>query len=322
MMNPESFTPSFNDPEKKEEKEKGPEKPHFDAVILFGGGLENPDEEFPDLSKEEIDGFIKDFSDDFSDRKKAWIRRARVVPNIRTKVRALGCLEILKEGDVDEIFITGGKVNPRFPSEAELMRDYIAQKYQQELKEEIEKENLTEKQAIEKMSEMIGKLKIEDGAVNTIENFANVINMMDRNEKSYDNIAFLSNSFHISRLNELGERFGLEGEELEAEEWAAKRSEGHRKLLKRACDPDNPVYEEMLKGETRWSRGLKEMPLYFLPQAVAVNEERLQRIYQTHKDEIDESLRKHGLDWEEFLELPEEERLKLRELPPEEWTEE
>ncbi len=326
MFNPEEFS-SEEEEELEEsdvEKEKNLEeeqKPHFDAVILFGGGLRDLEEEFPEFSKKQSEEFATNISEELTEDKRKWAKQARVVPSISTKMRALGCLEMLKSGDVDEVLVTGGRVKSNRPSEAELMRDYMSYKYQTEMKRKVEEGEITKEEATEKLRRMVGKLKLEDRAMNTVENFAHVINMMDESKKEYDNVAFLSNRFHISRIGQLGEKFGMEAEKVEAEEGLVKRSRHYDRFLKKALDQENPVYDDMLKSETRWSRGLNEVPLYFLPQAVMVNKERLKEMYKAEKEEIDKALKKKGLTWEEFLSLPNEERAKLRELPPEEWKE-
>lgn len=322
------FEPKFNleeqRPEENPEKsleEESEETPTFDAVVLFGGGIRDIEDQFPSFSKEEIDNFLTTLPDKENKEKILWSKQSRIVPTLQTKMRALGCLEILKKSEVDEIIVTGGKVNPERPSEAELMRDYIFTKYQQELQREVERGEMEKEDAEKTLKEMLNKIKLEDKATNTIENFANIINMMDEGDKKYDNIAYLSNEFHTSRISQLGEKFNLKGDEITAEEGLSQRSSHYQSFLDKATDPNNPIYQDILKNENKWKRGLAEVPLYFLPQAVGVNQERLEEIYEDQKKLINQTLEAIGLTWEEFLELPEEERLKLREQPPEEWAE-
>lgn len=317
----ENPTPSsFESNPNNKEKEISPEKEpgiHFDAMVLFGGGLNESKEDFSEISEEEGENFANKIPEERTEKERKWAKRARTVLNIRTKVRALAALDIMKKGEVDEVFVTGGKVVPDQPSEAELIRDYIARKYQIELKKKIDNKEMDQKEAEEKLKDMISKLKLEDKATNTIENFANVVDMMEESPKEYDNIAFLSNRFHLSRITQLGEKFGVNAEEADSEEEVKKRSHHHQEFLERACDTENPIYKKMLEDEKKFSRALEELPLYYLPQAAEVNQEKLEEMYKKDKESIDEALKRKGLTWEEFKKLPYQERLKLREMPSE-----
>ena len=51
--------------------------------------------------------------------------------------------------------------------------------------------------------------KYPDNTTKAIENFANVINMMDKKPDQYRTVAFLSSQFHLSRISKLAEKFNL-----------------------------------------------------------------------------------------------------------------
>ncbi len=320
------FNPEANFFNKKETPESDPEKkeeePHLDTVLVFGIKGEEIDDyqEIPESQKESFLSGMEDLKE--NEEKRKWAKQTRKMMNIPAKMRAVAAMEILKKGDVDELIISGGKtMGENLPSEAELMRDYIAQKLQTELKRKVQNEELSETEALNELKKGLEKIKLEDKATNSIENFANVINMMDSSYESYKDIALLSNDFHTKRLKKIAEKFDIKGEEAPANEKLRKRSKHYEEFLEKACSLNNPKYKEILDSEKRWTKGVEEIPLYFLPQAVYVNKERLERMYEENKEAIDQSLAEKNLTWEEFINLPEKERLKLRELPPEEWAE-
>ncbi len=324
MFNSIERGPSFNKKETKTETdpEKREEEPHLDSVLVFGIKGEEIDN-YVEIAKEEKEEFLTNLEKlKDNEKKRKWVKQTRKMMNVPAKMRAIAALEILKKGDVDELIISGGKtMGEDLPSEAELMRDYIAQKLQNELKRSVKKKEISKLEAVKKLEEKLEKIKLEDEATNSIENFANVINMMDESTKSYKDISLLSNDFHTERLKKLAEKFNIEGEESPANEKLQKRSSHYNKFLEKACSLDNPEYKNILKSERRWKRGVDEMPLYFLPQAVYINKERLEKIHQNNKQAIDKSLEEKGLTWKEFINLPDRERLKLREVPPEKWEE-
>ncbi len=287
----------------------------IDVLILPGGGFKDNIKDFKCFSKNMNMVYPTTANDNSIENNQKWSQQARTTINIRTKVRALACLEILKNNEVAEVFITGGIIKPGLPSEAMVIYNYIAYKYQTQLIRLV-KNNLLDKDLVEaKLQKLLSKFKLEDKAINTIENFANVVNIIDENNKNYRNISIVSNKFHIARIKEMGIKFGLEFECIEAEKVLFERSKHYQWFLEKTCDPENPVYKAMLDGEKRWIKGLKTMPLYFLPQAVGINDNRLEYLYQSEKTEIDKSLAEKGFTWKEFLNLTYEERMKLREIP-------
>lgn len=316
-MNPE--TNFFNKKEANTETEQEKEKESYSNIVLVFGIKGEEIENYTEISEEQKEDFLTNLKELKEDEKKrAWVKQTGEMMNIPAKMRAVAALEILKQGDVDELIISGGKtMGEDFPSEAELMRDYIAQKLQSELKRKVNKEKISRLEALDRLKDKIKKIKLEDQATNSIENFANVINMIDSSDKKYENISLLSNNFHTERLKKIAEKFDIKGEESPANEELKERSKHYEKFLDKACSSDNPEYKKILESEERWKRGIDDVPLYFLPQAAHVNKERLKKIYEKNREAIDESLSRKELTWEEFVNLPEKERLKLREMPPE-----
>lgn len=328
VFNPEKnfFNEKKEEDEQKKERETSAEKrekeevPHLDIVLVFGI-KGNEIEDYKGVSLEKSQEFLSGLeSFRENEKKRRWARETREMMNIPAKMRAIAALEILKRGEVDELVISGGKtMGESFPSEAELMRDYIIQTTQSKLRAKLRRGEVSEEEAVKELKERLEKIKLEDKATNSIENFANVINKMDSSGKEYKDIGLLSNNFHTERLKKLAKKFQIKGREVSTEEKLKKRSRHYERFLSKACSLKNPKYKKILQSEERWKRGVDEMPLYFLPQAVYINRERLERIYEENQETINESLSEINMTWEEFIALPDEERLKLRDIPPKEW---
>jgi len=286
---------------KKETKEREP-KPHFDAVVVFGAGVAARETTRPDKSK-----------------KTEW-----ALPS-QAKMRALAAYEIYKRGDVRELILTGGRVlqekHPDAPSEAELMQAYIEHLALTDIKRKLRKNNESAEKIEQTLAQEQEKLRqtirLEDKAINTIENFAHTLNAMDKEPDRYQNMALVSNQFHLPRIQKLAQLFGVEGAAISAESQAHARwkekdraPEDHYRHYQKFLDattapysdPDRLAYlaqhyadedprlpdgfpvlpQEKIKshlaGEERWEEGLAHMPEYWIPQAAFVNPQRLKEM--------------------------------------------
>lgn len=141
---------------------------------------------------------------------------------VGTKARVLAAGELWRMGEVDKIILSEGSAPDKEKSGAQLMKEYLLAKYP-EIPEE--------------------KVILEDKAANTIENFAGTVDYLDRsgvtgsrkeNEekkitKPSSSIAFLSNRFHLARIEQIAEKFGIQGDNFSAEDVlalaAAKREQ-------------------------------------------------------------------------------------------------
>lgn len=243
----------FEAGEKGKSDEKERKKP-FDAVIVLGGGLENPlrkkfQEKYPEgesprgVKIENSEGWMLPFD---------------------AKMRTIAAAQMYLDGLAREIIFTGGKTATGRgieSSEAEKMKNY-AQKM-------LSKAGIPD----ERIEQAI---ILEDRATNTIENVANVCNIIDEKPQEYQSLAILSNEYHLDRAQELLKKFNLEAESVSAEEKLGERSGKYQKVLDRFFA--SPGYQKRLAGEKRWTAGLKELPRYWFPQAMAVNNP--DRLYQ------------------------------------------
>ena len=169
----------------KEEKNKP-----YDVLIVFGFGARP-------RSKQE--------AEESPDLKDGWHL------TVGTKARVLAAGELWKMGEIDKIVFSEGAAPDREKSGSQLMKEYLLAKYP-EIPED--------------------KIIVEDKAANTIENFANTVDYLDHSEvvasgrekqekqitKPSSNIALLSNRFHLARIEQIAEKFAIQGDGFSAED--------------------------------------------------------------------------------------------------------
>lgn len=343
-------TPDLDTPEKKKTKP-------IDALVVFGGGI---------LSDQDLES---------QERGKSTLGKPEQgwrLP-LGAKLRVLAASELYLNGQVEDVILTGGPMKKNEgieDSEAQLMRDYFLRKLEQRWRSELlndykEAEGNVRNAEGEIRPDIAGRINeiiemrlqdasqhvlLEDKATNTIENFAHTINFIDRNPSKYQNIALLSNNFHIDRIVKLAGKMGVKGQGIGSEDVVADLGPRYETVAKRYFDPEeNSAYrqevlaqlssedktvaqfrlgdkaEDRPKSERRWSRGLDEIPEYWLPNIKFIeNPERLKNILSA-EEKAQAILKKHGIENIETA-SPEEIHAALasveRILPPKEWEEE
>ncbi|MCL5407210.1 MAG: YdcF family protein [Patescibacteria group bacterium] len=259
------------------------EKPEpFDSVVVLGGGLKDPLwKTNPKLEKSE--GWMLPFD---------------------AKMRTIAATQMYLDGLTKEIIFTGGKTATDKGievSEAEKMKEYAG--------------HILQNAGIE--DDKINKvIVLEDKATNTIENVANVCNIIDQDKEKYQNLAVLSNEYHLDRAQKLMEKFGLKTQGISAEEKVLDRSEKYQKVLDRFFQ--SPEYRKKLAVERRFSAGLQNLPRYWFPQAMAVNDP--DRLYQIMESIYGPALAQK-LGKKAVLESKDDLNQIERKMPPEEWGE-
>lgn len=338
-------------------KEKVDKEKPIDALVVFGGGvLSDKSLEAMDVGKKLI-----------GNTEHGWR-----LP-LGAKMRVLAATELYLGGQAEDVFFTGGAVGSKEgleKSEAQLMQDYflgkLKQRWHSDLLKEYEEaeENVRNEEGeirpdiAERINEIVEMrlqeasqhVLLEDRATNTIENFAHTINYLDQDKDKYQNIALLSNNFHIGRIEKLAGKMGVEGQSIGSEDVVKKMDPRYEKVAKRYFDPEvNEAYRaEVLgelegekkmqmesrlggiakdypKSERRWSRGLDEIPEHWLPNVSFIeNPERLKGILKAEEN-IESILRQNGVDDIETAD-PDELRKVLasieRKMPPKEWEDE
>lgn len=272
--------------EESSESEESPEteklKP-LDAVIVLGGGLKEPlYKTNPDLEDSE-----------------GWM-----LP-IDAKMRVIAAAQMLKEGMTREVIFTGGRnpISQEFDTtEAQKMKEYAG--------------HLLTSAGFD--PERIDQaIVLEDKASNTIENVANVCNIIDQDKERYQNLAVLSNGYHLDRAQRLLRKFGLETKGISAEEKMKDYSPKYQKMIDKFLASDE--YQSRLAGERRFKAGLKDIPRYWFPQAVAVEDP--DRLYAIMESIYGPALAQK-LGKEAVLKSRENLQQTQRVIPPEKWGEE
>lgn len=248
---------NFETPESGTPVEKEKRKPPFDAVIILGAGIEDPfwqryNETHPE----------NPISEEDREKNRGWM----LGPDAR--MRTIAAAEMYLQGLTTRIIFTGGRTARQrgiAESEAEKMRAYAAY--------------LLQRNGI-KPEEIEDAIILEDKATNTIENIANVCGIIDANPEGYEHLAILTNGYHLDRAQALIRKFNLEAQGFRAEDLLAERSPKYQRVMERFFASTG--YQDRVRGEIRWTRGLEKMPQYWHPQAITVeNPERIDYILKS-----------------------------------------
>ena len=296
----ETYSGQFRSPEEAEaariygnrEQESSVEdekrKP-FDAVIVLGAGIEDPFYKWYNEKHPEAPVALTD-----QDKNKGWML------GVDARMRTIAAAEMYRQGLTGQIIFTGGRTAEGrgiAESEAQKMKEYASR--------------LLERAGLSK-EEIEQAIILEDKATNTIENVANVCNIIDQNPDKYHNLAVLTNQYHLDRAQEILGKFNLEAQGVNAEDLLKSRSPKYERVIEKFFN--SPDYQGKLAGEMRWTKGLKEMPQYWHPQALTVESpERIDYILESlGLEQIAEKVGKENL--RKFLEET------PRNIPPERWA--
>ncbi|AKM82444.1 TPA: YdcF family protein [Candidatus Berkelbacteria bacterium] len=342
---PESLNfEGISQPEFNEREEKKP----IDALVVFGGGIVSDNSYRARESGKSLIGHPEG----------GWR-----LP-LSAKLRVLATADLFSKGMVGDVILTGGAVKEKegfLTSEAALMKKYLRQKlihkWQREALEiarshgEVsdEKEGQARQSAEEKWLESEPHIILEDKATNTIENFAYTVNYLEKNKAKYQNISLLSNNFHIDRITKLAKKFAVDGKGIGAETIMSQIDPRYDQLIQNYLNPEkNDEYrqeiidsvpdeekqkylarlggsaKDAMKSEKRFSRGLDEIPEYWLPNVKHIeNFDYLKQILAA-EEKTQEVLEEKGIP--NVNEASEEEVRNVldnleRIIPPEEWGE-
>ena len=324
----------------EQEKSVEKEKP-IDALVVFGFGIiSDKDLENQDRGRSLIGQPVKGWR----------------LP-LGAKLRTMAAAKLFNEGQVGDVILTGGSVKQKEgieASEAQLMKDYFHHKlnnwWTSELKKSDKTEDEIKTEVAERWQNTEPHILLEDKATNTIENFAYTINYLEANKDKYQNVSLLSNGFHIDRIVKLANKLGASGEGVAAEPvvskidprlekiaenyfGSTKNEEYRQEVLADLNKEQQKIAEARLgtseteyqKGEKRWSRGLDEIPEYWLPNVKFIeNPEQLKKIL-TAEENVQQVLKEKGI---ENIDTASETEIRTaldtieRVMPPKEWEEE
>ena len=328
------------------EAEQNPEKEErkpIDALVVFGFGIRSDS----DLERIDHSG---------SENKIEEIKAlSRIRLPIGAKLRAVAAAEVFLQEQVRDVIITGGRVKEKEgveASEAELMKDYMGRilrkRWRSELKSSGKSDEEIESEVKKRWEEASPHILLEYKATNTIENFSHTVNFIDQNQEQYQSIALLSNQFHIDRIMQIANMLQVRGEGVSAEPTVAKKRTHYERLVKNYYDLEGnreyrqsvleaiapekreaaearlgATHEEMLRGERRWSRGLREIPEYWLSNVRFVeNPERLRSVLSAEQ-KVQQVLAEYGIediDSASYEDIINALGRVERKIPPEEWA--
>lgn len=112
---------------------------------------------------------------------------------------------------------------------------------------------------------------LEEEATDTIFNIIHIANIIDRTPQLYQSLLFLALGCHLPRIRQICALIGLNGSFIAAETVLAIRSKRHQHLLLEVFQSANTNYANLVVSQARGSRGLKELPEYWLPPLAFLN---------------------------------------------------
>jgi len=211
--------------------------------------------------------------------------------NVYCRLNAVAAAAIYRRGLTTKIILTGGKTGGEdLDSEAGLMKDILVNEY----------------------SIPIEAIVVEDAAKNTLQNYANSLEM-EGGIKSDSRVMHLAAPHHTARVHMMAKIFGLDGptfsseQVLRAEFDSAIRGDDYSaennilgfdanqaRIISQEMHilfnaDDNPNFFQRAIAENRWTEGLILMPEYWIMQASAVKDpERFKIILENlqHFEEI------------------------------------
>lgn len=142
--------------------------------------------------------------------------KSRIEPGFGGKMRAMAAAEAYRQGLTPVLVFSGGKTaGEEYPSEAQAMQAFLERKYQNQ---------------DGKFSHIPPEaIILEEKSKDTSTNFENLLKLIK--EKGWNNVAILTNDFHLERTTKLIHNFSLEAEDISAEEKLKERDPRFIKII-------------------------------------------------------------------------------------------
>lgn len=227
-------------------KEREIKEPAMDALVVFGFGIKS------DSDLENADMLNPDIP-----------RTARQRLPLGAKLRTAAAAELFFDGEVGDVIFTGGAVKAKegvAQTEASLMENYfiriLEKRKRAQIYDRLRGSNLdpndqkvdVDKEVYEYLNSALDHVVKEDKATNTIENFSNTINLLQRKKEEYKRVGLLSSQFHLNRIAELARKHLVEGQPFSADSEVARRRPKYQKIIDNyfTLDGNNRFHEEVL----------------------------------------------------------------------------
>ncbi len=238
--------------------------------------------------------------------------------SLEAKMRATAAYQLWKEGLAPRIILTGGA-----PSETD------KEKYGQNLLPNSEQmANMLIKRFHVPEEAIIN----ESQSTNTIENTAHALTNLEKQGLPTNEFVTVSTGYHMDRITEIMNRFGLKSQPISAEQALNNRSLEHaeemkQKDIKKGLQTKeieknylmrkgrydrviqriyrtNEQIKNEIKNEGKWLNAMREIPGYWIPQTIAVRGNKLKEVVDTHREKIEEWLARHpdmGVSMEDLI---------------------
>jgi uncharacterized SAM-binding protein YcdF (DUF218 family) len=233
-------------------------------------------------------------------------------------IRALAAYQLWKDGVAPRIILTGGaasesskqKYGDDLQSNSETMRDFLIKFFR------VPPESIV----------------IEDKSIKTVDNVAHALNSLDGQGLPTDDFVTVSTSYHMERISDIMNKFGLKSAPVSAESALKSRSRQHadrtkvkesmlglpeaeieRRYQYRLHRYDrfteklrlsDPVIVNELRDEPKWQEAMQQWG-YWGPLALAVRGEKLREIVENNRPDIESWLARHpdiGVSLEDIIE--------------------
>lgn len=234
-------------------------------------------------------------------------------------MRATAAYQLWHEGLAPRIILTGGEptkwatdnFGENIQANSLQMKDFLTKKF-----------NVPEEAIV-----------IEDKSIKTIDNVAHALNSLDEQNLPTDDFLTVSTGYHMDRITDIMEKFGLKSQPKTAEEALNQRAREHaekmrekerahgnlsEKEIEQNYQANISRYERIvqrlkrnnqqivgeIKDEPLLIKTMKEMPGFWLPLALAVRGDKLKELVDTHRDDIEAWLGRHpdiGLTAEDLI---------------------
>ena len=139
-----------------------------------------------------------------------------VEPMFDGKMRTIAAAEAFRQRLAPFLVFSGGKTaGEQLPSEARVMSDFLKRKYKNE------SDSFTEIPT--------DQIVLEEKSKNTAENLENILKLIK--ERGWQKVAFLTNDYHLPRVQELAHNYGIDAQELSAEDELEQRDPRFQRVI-------------------------------------------------------------------------------------------
>jgi len=321
------------DQEEEPEREEEP-KPNFDAAIVFG----HIERDLPEHQQKRTK-----LQEGEEGKTQEWRHLSD-----QARMRCAAAAELYKKANVREIIVSGGVHGATKDNAAEDMKNYLVKKYN--IPEEIIRTEDKSGNTIDNLAYTLNRMdETKDQNQNLafvssgyhlarIKEIAKLFNlegtsfsaeeMMDMREREHD-----EKLKETLRQKDIKMHRGTTRDpRIQKKDKEPRKGTGYtyHGFINKFLNPNNnESYRNMLLEENQYTRGLKEMPEYWIPNVAHVNGERLRGIIQENEtlqkflqEKFDTSVEDiSDMDDEEFEELRKKLLAVERKMPPKEWQE-